>query len=150
MCNNTGMLVSPSSHLHPSTLLVRWYSTNLCAPCKQEITYKHPCRLRCHIAREMLIYCQHPLVAFIRDYHLDDRAQTTQRISALQQAHRGCKSFLENRVIRFAHQAKAVRWQSTDDTGLDRFTQRTDYISLSCLGTGGNSWAKHILHFISL
>ena len=66
-----------------------------------------PLPLRCHIARGMLTYCQHLLVAFIRDYHLDDRAQTTQRISALQQAYKGCKYF---------------RVQSTDDR-----VQMTEY-----------------------
>ena len=95
MCNNTGMLVSPSSHPYPSTLLIYWYSAHLCVPCKQERTYNHPCRLRCHIAREMLTYCHAPAHPCSRMIPSEDRALTIGGFSAQHRAQRDVKFFIE-------------------------------------------------------
>ena len=76
-----------------STTLNCWYSTHLCAPCKQERTCKYPYRLRSHIAREMLTYCHAPAHSCSRLIPCEDRALTIRGFFAQHGARRDVKYF---------------------------------------------------------
>ena len=79
-------------------MLNHWYSAHLCAPCKQERTYKYPYRLRCHIAREMLTYCHALARSCSRLIPCEDRALTIRGFPALHRPTEGCKGFSGVRV----------------------------------------------------
>ena len=132
-----------------STTLNYWYSAHLCAPCKQERTYKYPYRLRCHIASEMLTYCHASDYSCSRLIPCEDRALTIRGFPALHHTQRDVKYFYKRRTLRVSEsnqtclncrawaksrpQSGINRVQITDDTGLDRFTQRMHHISLFSL-----------------